>query len=170
MCFIVDKNKERRRKKKPSKISTDLSTISTRTKRWRLLISERKSDRDRVTRSSIELRLYILLVTFAVYREAFKASASTLHTHHARLSAFLLTYAPPLSVGVEAARRPDCMYTTGITGRERAQNSLSAPSLAEAVRANEWFELVPATIMEPFEDRRVHHADTPTRRTSVVSR
>lgn len=73
MCFIVDKNKERRRKKKPSKISTDLSTISTRTKRWRLLISERKSDRDRVTRSSIELRLYILLVTFAVYREAFKA-------------------------------------------------------------------------------------------------
>lgn len=170
MCFIVDKNKERRRKKKPSKISTDLSTISTRTKRWRLLISERKSDRDRVTRSSIELRLYILLVTFAVYREAFKASASTLHTHHARLSAFLLTYAPPLSVGVEAARRPDCMYTTGITGRERAQNSLSAPSLAEAVRANEWFELVPVTIMEPFEDRRVHHADTPTRRTSVVSR
>lgn len=62
------------------------------------------------------------------------------------------------------------MYTTGITGRERAQNSLSAPSLAEAVRANEWFELVPVTIMEPFEDRRVHHADMPTRRTSVVSR
>lgn len=24
--------------------------------------------------------------------------------------------------------------------------------------------------MEPFEDRRVHHADTPTRRTSVSSR
>lgn len=71
--FHRRQKKREEEKKKPSKISTDLSTISTRTKRWRLLISERKSDRDRVTRSSIELRLYILLVTFAVYREAFKA-------------------------------------------------------------------------------------------------
>lgn len=55
------------------------------------------------------------------------------------------------------------MYTAGITGQS-AQNSLSAPSLAEAasqrvVRARS------VTIMEPFEDRRVQqHADTPTRR------
>lgn len=55
--------------------------------------------------------------------------------------------------------------------RARAQNSLSAPSLAEAasqrvVRARS------VTIMEPFEDRRVQHADTPTRprRTFVSSR
>lgn len=126
--FHRRQKKREEEKKKPSKISTDLSTISTRTKRWRLLISERKSDRDRVTRSSIELRLYILLVTFAVYREAFKASASTLHTHHARLSAFLLTYAPPLSVGVEAARRP-LLYVHYGNHRARESAELAVSTL-----------------------------------------
>lgn len=87
-CSIVDEKE--RKKKKTIKDLTDLSTISTRTKRWRLLISERKSDRDRVTRS-IELRLYpagnLCRLPWP------QSSASTLHTHHARLSAFLLTYA-----------------------------------------------------------------------------
>ena len=57
------------------------------------------------------------------------------------------------------SQRPGGMYTAG-NHRARAQNSLSAPSLAEAasqrvVRARS------VTIMEPFEDRRVQHADTP---------
>lgn len=106
-----------KRKKKTIKDLGDLSTIFTRTKRWRLLISERKSDRDRVTRS-IELRLYpagnLCRLTWP------QSSASTRITRD-----FLRFYLPMRSVAVEAARRPDCMYTTGITGRESAELAVS---------------------------------------------
>ena len=169
MCFIVDKKKEKKKKKTIKDLDRPINHLYENKEMASFDLGKKIRQRSSHTFFNRVTLIYPAGNLCRLPR-SLQSSASTLHTHHARLSAFLLTYAPPLSVGVEAARRPDCMYTTGITGRERAQNSLSAPSLAEAVRANEWFELVPVTIMEPFEDRRVHHADTPTRRTSVVSR
>lgn len=127
MCFIVDKKKERRKKKTIKDLDRPINHLYENKEMASFDLGKKIRQRSSHTFFNRVTLIYPAGNLCRLPR-SLQSSASTLHTHHARLSAFLLTYAPPLSVGVEAARRP-LLYVHYGNHRARESAELAVSTL-----------------------------------------